>query len=67
MRNGKWKWKIINDLTNSSPAFNVQPIAEEQDDGSTKYLFEDNEILGKMEQYHLVKMVFQTSTETRKS
>ena len=51
----KEKWKIINDLTNSSPAFNVQPIAEEQDDGSTKYLFEDNEILGKMEQYHVVK------------
>ena len=53
--NEKEKWKIINDLTNTSQNFNVQPIAEIQEDGSTKYLFDDREILEKMEQYHIEK------------
>ena len=53
--NEKEKWKIINDLTNTSPNFSVQPIAEKQNDGSVKYLFEDDEILNKMEQYHVIK------------
>ena len=49
------KWKIVNDLTNSSPAFAVQPIAKMQEDGSTKYLFDDDEILDEMEKYHITK------------
>ena len=51
----KEKWKIVNDLTNSSSTFAVQPIAQKQEDGSIKYLFDDEEILDEMEKYHITK------------
>ena len=53
-KSDKEKWKIINELTNTSVRMEVQPIR--QVDVVTKeivYLFEDGEILKEMENYHI--------------
>ena len=42
-------------ISQTSTTLSVQPIAEVQEDGSNKYLFEDKEILDKMEKYHITK------------
>lgn len=51
----KEKWNIINKLTNSTTNFQVQPLVVTQDDGTSKFVFSDEEILHQMEEYHISK------------
>ena len=52
----KEKWKIINDMTNTTVQMNVQPIRHiNKESKEVEYLFEDSEILKEMEKYHILK------------
>ena len=62
----KEKWRIINNLTNSTANFQVQPLLVQNDDGSSSYRFSDQEILHEMEQYHVAKSQDQSSVTTIK-
>ena len=49
----KEKWKIINKLTSHTVSSEVQPIRKTDDNGSTRYLFEEEEIRRELESYHV--------------
>ena len=52
----KEKWKIINIMTNSTAKMEVQPIRHINEvSKEVEYLFDDVDILNKMEKYHIMK------------
>ena len=52
---GRAKWKVIDKITNQSTHEDIQPIRYKDENGDTKYAFEDQEILNLMETHYIRK------------